>query len=138
MSVADLIEAYALGDMLMDVDFKDAVTDAMIAGSLTPDNEVYYVPATSDRIKLYDKTAPGAKIRQALVHLMATKGATRLVEEQDHPAFLVDVAKKLGEELKGGKDESVLVATAKCKYHEHKEGDENCYRTKYAKATFLG
>lgn len=129
------VAAHALGDMLMDSDFKDAVTDAFLVYTLTldKDNNTCYLPHVNVRNKLYSNTTPGSKLRQSLVHRMMRSNSASLVEEKDCTAFLVDVTKKMLE-----KDtESALAAAAKCKYHEHAEGDEHCYRTKYAKATSM-
>ncbi|EME43806.1 hypothetical protein DOTSEDRAFT_117400, partial [Dothistroma septosporum NZE10] len=63
----DLIDAYALGDMLLDVDFKDAVLDAMAANWLTTQNDLFYIPSAHQRAYLYGQTPAGSKLRQLLV-----------------------------------------------------------------------
>ncbi|PIA93510.1 hypothetical protein CB0940_04764 [Cercospora beticola] len=132
---ARLILAYRLATKILDIDFHDAITDAMIThwSSYDAEEDRYWLPHQRFRKILYNLTSPGSKARALLVHRMTTHKATRAVNKHDHPAFLADFEKKLKE-----KDpDSASLAAAKCKYHEHMPGSENCYRNKFARRTTL-
>lgn len=125
---ATLINAYALGDKLLDSDFKDAVTDAMVLCFTIMTTNETIVPHPGDRTKLYDKTAPSSKARRLLVHRMARIVNPELYGEVDCHTFLLDVA----QEAIRRDSKSTEEAAALCEFHEHAPGAENCYRTKYA------
>ncbi|KAF2217439.1 hypothetical protein CERZMDRAFT_92090 [Cercospora zeae-maydis SCOH1-5] len=132
---ARLILAYQLAIQIQDTDFHDAITDAMIThwDRLDERENRYWLPHQRFRYLLYHVTSPGSKARALLVHRMTTRKAARAVTDDDHPHFVSDLAKKRAE-----KDpEPVSAAAVRCKYHEHTPGDENCYRTKYARGVVL-
>lgn len=132
---ARLILAYRLATRILDIDFHDAITDAMIThwNSYDAEEDRYWLPHQRFRKILYNLTSPGSKARALLVHRMVTRKAARAVNNNDHPEFLADFEKKLKE-----KDpDSAPLAAAKCRYHEHMPGSENCYRTKFSRGGAL-
>ncbi|KAI5366679.1 hypothetical protein Slin14017_G043190 [Septoria linicola] len=111
-----LVEAYALGNAIMDGDFRDAITDAFMVTCATEFEGQTRLPDRATRQLFYSKTPDGSQLRKLL--------------------FLVDLARNYDER----DAESVKVAVAKCRYHEHAAGQENCYRKRYgtARMTFAG
>lgn len=120
-----LINAYALGDKLLDGDFKDAVIDAMAALEHQTCDGRKYVPGVCARTFLYHMTTPGSTARKFLIHIMAR--AKNLLTEQDDHSLLLDIA-KLNVDANA---EDTINDAAGCEFHEHKIGQINCYRTKY-------
>lgn len=124
--------AYALGDILMDFDFKDAVSDAFLAATYVKESGRGerggpWVPSSCVRREIYRMTPDTSLFRKMLVHRMTMATCCKLLDLEDSPQFVIDVALKLVE-----KDpEDVKMAAAKCKYHEHEPGEKNCYRKKY-------
>ncbi|KXT07544.1 hypothetical protein AC578_10138 [Pseudocercospora eumusae] len=124
------IQAYALGDLLMDIDFKDAIVDALMVlmhtKAQTP--ALYRLPSASNRKLLYKVTATGGKARKMLAHRIA-EGPFGLINDNEDPAMLYDIIQKLAEKNRSRS----IVAAARCDFHEHEDGEENCYRKKFAK-----
>lgn len=125
-----LTPAYVLGDTLLDSDFKDDVTDAMVQSIYTRerDGDKFMIPDHKLRLALYNVTVAGCTARRLLVHRMARFKQPELLHEDDIGAFILDMAK----EALVMDDVSTLDAAARCAFHEHATGVENCYRTKYA------
>ncbi|PPJ57155.1 hypothetical protein CBER1_08446 [Cercospora berteroae] len=132
---ARLILAYRLATRILDIDFHDAVTDSMIThwDSYDAEEDRYWLPHQRFRKILYNLTSPGSKARALLVHRMTTRKAVRAIDNNDHPEFLVDMRKKLEEK----DQDSASSAAAKCRYHEHRPGSENCYRTRFFRGGIL-
>lgn len=123
-----LVLAYALGNKVLDPDFKDAVTDAMVVSfGIKDEKGKTILPDPGPRSKLYSTTQLKSAARRLLAHRMARTTNPDLISEKDCPAFLVDVARAAIT-----KDaESTVDAAARCAFHEHVPGAENCYRNKY-------
>ncbi|KAF7195236.1 hypothetical protein HII31_03442 [Pseudocercospora fuligena] len=124
------VEAYALGDLLMDVDFKDAIMDALMVGMFTKSRQQgsYCIPGPGHRKALYEVTLPGCKARKMLAHRIAD-GAATVIKDSEDPAMLYDIMQILADKSQS----NLIVATARCDFHEHEKGEENCYRKKFAK-----
>ncbi|USW54882.1 hypothetical protein Slin15195_G082010 [Septoria linicola] len=131
-----LVEAYALGNAIMDGDFRDAITDAFMVTCATEFEGPTRLPDRATRQLFYSKTPDGSQLRKLLVHQMTAPGHATHLEASDDNQFLVDLARNYDER----DAESVKVAVAKCRYHEHAACQENCYRKKYgtARMTFAG
>ena len=123
-----LIKAYALGDKLLDSDPKDAVTDTMVLSFAPNDDNAVFLPNSSKRRTLYESTVSQSPARRLLVHRLARTTDPSLIKDKDHHTFLVDLAQEaLKREV-----ETTEEAAARCAFHEHAPGAENCYRNKYA------
>jgi len=123
-----MIDVYCSGDKLGGIDFKDVVIDAMTTALLidTSGNAHQYLPHPPRPAWIYARTTADAKARQLLVHHFARANVAHLINADDHPEFLLDLSK---ESLT--KDwESTPDAAARCKFHEHRLGADNCYRQK--------
>jgi hypothetical protein len=125
----DLTRAYALGDKLLDGDFKDAIVDSMTAMMFTTDNGRLWYPTCRQRNELVQRTTTGSTARKLLVHFMAR--AKNLLREGDDPALLFAVA-KLTVPLN---TKDTLKAASRCAFHEH--GKKECYLTKYTEVSTL-
>nr|OQO19399.1 hypothetical protein B0A51_15170 [Rachicladosporium sp. CCFEE 5018] len=122
---AILIRCYTLGDLLLDGDFKDAIADAFVCQlNTTGEDNMRYFPSRAEKHLLYKSTAPNAKLRQLAVELFAASKTPRLLFEDDPPAFLFAVAQA----SMIGQQENRKAMFAECKYHEHGEGVDACYR----------
>ena len=74
-----LASVYALGEALMDVEFKDAVSDAVRTKLRGPDGNTIWT-AVGDMITfIYDRTPPGSGMRLLLVDLFAWHAESILV-----------------------------------------------------------
>lgn len=132
-SIGRIILAYALGDALLDSDFKDAVSDALILECTTLQDDQYWVPHLEDRKILYWSTRRGSKLRSILVHMVALHDVEVISDEEPHELLLDLTRLKMNgtEKKTPGK---MVEAVANCEFHEHERGFENCYRAKYAQA----
>ncbi|KAK5120435.1 hypothetical protein LTR85_006374 [Meristemomyces frigidus] len=120
-----LVNAYILGDKLIDPDFKDVVTDAMVLLYLTKRHAgVRVYPGCSHRVKLYENTTEGSKARKLFVHLFAAYKTPHAEIERDPKEFLVDLTRS----LMLGTQEDFEKTAKTCLFHEHKDGV--CYRSK--------
>jgi hypothetical protein len=124
-----ILTAYALGDKLVDIDFKDAVSDllAMTMTTRNKDKNMYF-PGVSVVNSLYKQTQMQSKLRQPLIyHSRTSPGVEHLLSRRDDPDGLFEYA------VYGVKtfEDSKIAAVARCLFHEHGPGAENCYRTKH-------
>lgn len=126
-----LSKAYVLGEFLQDINFKDAVLDAMIvkSSSEASDGQMWF-PGGSVIRYIYEGTPESSAARRLLVDMYTYHGdGDWLKEEANDPPkqFLLDLAiavltkrsrpfKSLGSG-KGG-----------CEYHEHQPDPNNCYK----------
>lgn len=133
--VSRIVKAYALGDVLLDSDFKDAVSDAFVLQCTTFSKEksTYYIPHAKSRTLVYESTCEGSKLRALLVHRVAQSNA-KFLSDEDHYTFLLDLAKYQMDCNERNSTEATLAAASECAFHEHQPGQENCYRIKYAQA----
>ncbi|PPJ57490.1 hypothetical protein CBER1_09935 [Cercospora berteroae] len=132
-----LVEAYVLGDKILDVDYKDHVCDTLARDSLMPRNAGIWVMGAGVRRRLYENTVAGAPARRFLVGMLLMCGdISSFVTEDEPPALLHDIMSALvaGQQaaleqpaaLKQLEEEDVKA----CKFHDHEPGAENCYRNK--------
>ncbi|RMY66840.1 hypothetical protein D0863_08177 [Hortaea werneckii] len=123
-------KAYALGDRLLDQDFKDAVTDAIAFYMIMEkDNEgyEYRLPCDSSINMLYSTTTAGCTARRLVEYSIAGLLDKNSVSDTFHPAFLVGLVKELSKKKKNDLEDAV----ARCAFHEHAPGAANCYRNKF-------
>lgn len=121
-----LVAAYALGDKLLDADFKDAVVDTMAALMFRKEHGILCVMEIDERTQLFERTTSGSMARKLLVYWMAR--TKHLLREEDHHALMFEIAKMKIDIHSALQD--VLRAAAECEFHEHKAGSVHCYRTK--------
>jgi hypothetical protein len=129
-----ILDAYVLGDKLIDIDFKDAVCDLMAINlsTLLYGWRTYSVPAPEFRCALYDRTQTLSKLRQLLVRgLMELDFPGEAIERGDDPDFLFDCV-AFAKSFHSG---PVVAAVARCAFHEHVRGFQSCYRSKYKAKT---
>ncbi|KAI7698743.1 hypothetical protein KC353_g16807, partial [Hortaea werneckii] len=123
-------KAYALGDRLLDQDFKDAVTDAIAFYMIMEkDNEgyEYRLPCDSSINMLYSTTTAGCTARRLVEYSIAGLLDKNSVSDTFHPAFLVGLVKELSKKKRNDLEDAV----ARCAFHEHAPGAANCYRNKF-------
>lgn len=128
MTQGRILAAHALGDKLVDIDFKDAVSDVLAITMTTICNhEDTIFPTVPVVNALYEQTQVQSKLRQLLVHDSRSQpGFENILAPTDHPEFLFEYA------VYGKKtEESTIAAVARCAFHEHTLGAENCYRARY-------
>ncbi|KAK6435894.1 hypothetical protein LTR95_007921 [Oleoguttula sp. CCFEE 5521] len=117
-------KCYTLGDLLLDPDFRDTIADALCCQVNTVLDGMRYFPNTEAKQYLYANTAPAAKIRQLCVDLFAGCKNVEILDDEDPPEFLRAVAGAL---IAGSAVDHKAIF-ADCKYHEHGEGADACYR----------
>ncbi|KAI7698728.1 hypothetical protein KC353_g16814, partial [Hortaea werneckii] len=123
-------KAYALGDRLLDQDFKDAVTDVIAFYMIMEkDSEgyEYRLPCDSSINMLYSTTTPGCTARRLLERSIAGLVETNPVSDKFNSAFLVGLVKELTKKKKDDLEDAV----GRCAFHEHAPGAANCYRNKF-------
>ncbi|RMZ35020.1 hypothetical protein D0859_00839 [Hortaea werneckii] len=123
-------KAYALGDRLLDRDFKDAVTDAIAYYMIMEKDDQgyeYRLPCDSSINMLYSTTVPGCTARRLVEHSIAALLNKSFVSEKFNPAFLVGLVQELSKKKRDDLEDAV----AKCAFHEHAPGAANCYRNKF-------
>jgi hypothetical protein len=76
-------------------------------------------------------TKTNSKLRQLLVHASFFSSPSVDYGLEDHHQFLADFANF---KLREAQDTPAEVG-ARCGFHKHKPGKENCYRIKYGAAT---
>lgn len=97
--IARLVDAYLLGEKLMDVSFKNAVMAAIITSFCHSPRSERRFPCTADIEALYDRTTPTSPLRSLIVDLWVyvahtSKGWMRDVENVPKE-FLIDVTKAM-------------------------------------------
>ena len=128
-----LANAYILGDILQDVDFKDAVIDAMIdkSSSNALDGH-HWFPVGPVIREIYDNTLESSKARRLLVDLYTHHGdgawLYNWAAQEDLPkGFLLDLAIAL---LDKREKPELHPSGSPCEYHEHAPGESFCYRNR--------
>lgn len=122
------VAAYTLGELLKDIDFMDALNDIFVVSFSTPENGQNYFPNKMYRKLLYEQTSEGSMARKILVHKLARSLKAKDLYNEEHPAFLLDLARE-----QCAKDsESTVTAAARCAFHQHAPGEQDCYRKKHA------
>lgn len=143
--VSLLCRSYVLGDILQDVDFKDALVDAFIQKTSSSG----YLP-TEEAKYVYGNTIEGAPLHRVFATLSAeecvgfTEGNKSTIygdfvwgkNEQQYSTveFLCDVMKLVERRLNPGafpgsdENHGVKWDEKTCRYHEHKEGI--CYKAR--------
>lgn len=125
-----LVEAYLLGDKILDVDYKEKVCDALAEDSLILRNAQLWVMGTRARRRLYEDTPAGAPVRRLLIVLLLMYQDVSPVVKADEPnALLHDIMSALVAG-KPGSEKELREDIEACKFHEHEDGAENCYRNK--------
>ncbi|KAK3687004.1 hypothetical protein LTR37_019256 [Vermiconidia calcicola] len=123
-----LANVWALGAYLQATDFKDAITDAIIEKALT--DSVYQ---TMHAI-INAKSVEGAPIRRLIVDIAATRWDTETLKAQQNDPVWSDFFRDLSIALMAGRPSSVLERARweydHCAYHEHRDLNTPCYRTK--------
>jgi hypothetical protein len=128
-----MCRAYILGDVLQDVDYKDALIDAIIHQMRTAS----YWPVREAKF-VYGNTMKNSPLRRVLVAMTATElfGISNDVvygekwRKYNTLDFLSDIMELLDRRLSPGSHEenSVKWDENTCRYHEHEEG--RCYRAR--------
>ncbi|KAK4497222.1 hypothetical protein PRZ48_011672 [Zasmidium cellare] len=126
---ACLAHAFALGEELMDTEFKDTIMDALRAKAQSYNGEsIWPVAANVVRI-IYDGTPAQSPARKFIVDIYHSHAdATALDSTDGFPAeFLLDLSRiSLSRRIKTKMTEPGACSTTSCVYHEHgKEG--KCY-----------
>ena len=128
--MARLVDAWALGNYLQAIDFKDAIVDAIIqkvnrSGPL--------VPQTMHQI-VYPKSLSGTLIRRLTVDIAAYRWDTRYLKLQkidtDWSDFFLDLSVVLSDMRLAGSTSKPQFETNPCAYHEHRIRNTPCYKTK--------
>ncbi|CZT19478.1 uncharacterized protein RCC_05329 [Ramularia collo-cygni] len=120
---------YALGDKLLDLDFKDAISDVAAIMLSTVDG-LTWMPRGHEHL-LYEKLARDSKLNLLLTHKYARLSNIGDVMDESWPAgLLFNISQELLRVAKEKPVESSDNAAARCVFHEHAPGAENCYRAK--------
>ncbi|KAI9661303.1 MAG: hypothetical protein M1821_009630 [Bathelium mastoideum] len=130
-----LIEAFILGDKLLDIDFKDAVVDAIVHLTMKPDaNGTWAIPPGKNVSRLYERTLKGSKARRMMVDLHVMSATPRMFDSEEMKDeycfdFVVELLRAMFEESRDpqGKANTLLRWRNQCQYHEHGTGNP-CYK----------
>ncbi|PTB42335.1 uncharacterized protein TrAFT101_008577 [Trichoderma asperellum] len=127
-----LAQAYVLGEMLQDVNFKDAVLDAILikSRSTASDGLCWYPVGPAIRC-IYEGTPESSAARRLLVDMYTCHGheewLTEWANEDDLPKqFLLDLA-IAALKKRPQPPESLAEKVGTCEYHEHLPGSNSCY-----------
>jgi hypothetical protein len=127
------ILTYALGDKLLDIDFKDAITDAVahMLSVVRPDGEVWS-PSSVELLHLaYEKLARDCKLNLLIAHrLVRFSNIESLLKEEWPVGLLFNISRESIRKDTEGSQEDTRDVAARCAFHEHAPGAENCYRSK--------
>ena len=120
-----LINLYVLSIRLEDLDFADAVTDAMVSYFAHTKRSDWglQLPISNWKHFLYDNTPPKAKVRRLLVQMYAHVRDPVLLDERDPAEFLAETSQAM---MKGAAEDP-LMSAATCCFHEH-GNSRSCYR----------
>ncbi|PPJ52863.1 hypothetical protein CBER1_11312 [Cercospora berteroae] len=128
-----LMNAWVLGDKLLDTDFKDALMDALVGRLRDTQAFAGLRLATSF---IYSKTPDGSAPRRLLTDIYTYHGASWWVDEVMHSGlqetYAVDFLKDLSKRQLTQRGPSILnsaaymAAKTSCAYHDHKPG--KCFR----------
>lgn len=131
--ISDGVKAYLCGSVLLDSDFMDAVLDALTVDLCTFEDGTNFLPHEDLIALAYDKTPQDSILRKLLVYRHANaKNISELITENHDPRFVLELAKlTAGSTRPPPCSGNVISAAARCDFHEHKPGVEDCYRTKY-------
>jgi hypothetical protein len=122
-----LVEGYIFGEKVQNVDFKDAVLDAIV--------KCFPIPSKKNKVccppvlcvdKAYGGTPEGSQLRKLLVAIYATRGSRAWLRGTTSMEFLADLAARLLDERKWPTTGLDLTG---CEFHQHGD-DEPCYRIK--------
>ncbi|KAM0244828.1 hypothetical protein ACHAQJ_010712 [Trichoderma viride] len=124
-----LAKAYALGEMLQDVNFKDAVLDAIMikSRSKASDGRCWYPIGPAIRY-IYEGTPESSAARRLLVDMYTYQGRgewlTEWVNKDDLPKeFLLDLAIA----ALNKRPQPLAHKKGSCEYHEHLPDPNSCY-----------
>lgn len=127
-----LAKAYALGEMLQDVNFKDAVLDAILIKSQSEasDGRNWYPVGPAIRC-IYEGTPESSAARRLLVDMYTYHGhgdwLTEWASKDDLPKqFLLDLA-IAALQKRPRPPESLAHKAGTCEYHEHLPDPNSCY-----------
>jgi len=131
-----LANAYVLGDMLQDGNFKDAIIDAIIDKSNTSALDgKNWLPVGPVISCIYDNTVQSAKARRLLVDFYVRLGSGDLLHDwsdmKEIPKeFLFDLAIELLNKRPRPSGSHPITKT--CEYHEHGPLPTLCYKDRQA------
>lgn len=129
----EAIRAYALGSVLLDFDFMDAVIDAIAVETCTMEEGRNILPNDVIITLAYNKTPQNSTLRKLLVYRHATiSNMAELLTEEHDARFILDLAKLMADSAspEPSREDFISIA-AGCDFHGHEPGAENCYRTKH-------
>lgn len=126
-----LIQAYVLGEKIMDGPFKDALVDAMAKrASVVPPGDKRWFPHVDWLKLLYAGTPSGSQARELIVEAYVNFSYTKGLDDEYPKDFLLDIANSFLRKGDKGADRAKFIAdTETCKYHQHEPGVEHCYRS---------
>lgn len=124
-----IVLTYSLGDALLDVSFKDAITDAVSVMLKTIRSDGHsWMPDEEGLSLAHDKLPWDSKLNLLFAHSYARlPNASDLINETQPAGLLFNMTQELIRPFEETKD-----AVARCVFHEHAPGAENCYRSKRA------
>lgn len=111
-----LIDAYLIGLSVEDLNFRDAIIDAMATILCGLKHFGAFIPPVQLRYRLYDKTPEGCTARMLLAHRCSPRSLHHLIGVNDHEEFLRDIRAQIR-----GPNRLVptLNAVKQCQFHEH-------------------
>ena len=136
-----LAKAYVLGEQMGDINFKDAVIDAIVDKSNTATTDKKRWSPVGPVIRcIYDNTPETSPARQLLVDLYAVSGRSKWLHTWAKKSdltkdFLYDLSIALFKQKQDptGKRDKPTYGT--CVYHQHPPGLEFCYKNQSLKRT---
>lgn len=119
-----LFDSYIFGEKIQDSNFKDALMDAVINKM----NTIKHFPHSVQQV--YQNTPQNSPARRLLVDVCLYYDNELFVQmAAGNAEYLQDVALASMNAKKTERDFTCPVEGS-CEYHEHAEGEENCYKKK--------
>ena len=117
-----LFDSYIFGKKIQDSNFKDALMDAII-------NKINTINEFPDRVQqVYQNTPQNSPARRLLVEACLYYDSEAFTQmAAGNAEYLQDVALAFMNAKKTKRD-FTCPAEESCEYHEHAEGEENCYK----------
>ncbi len=116
-----LVKAYVLGEQFLDIEFKDAVVDAIVCKL---DKTKMFDPRLTHAV--YDNTPARSPLRRLWQDVYMWLGVTSWLDEEVlggpvHGGFATDLSRRQME-MRGCTSFPAVLQPADCRHHEHQEG----------------
>lgn len=122
-----LISLFVFGEKIQDGQLKDAVIDAIILSTNTPDKNGNRWYPTGAVNAAYKGTPANSPLRTLLVDMYVQHGTSKWIHNTTNTDFLLDVSRALLDTQRTEQyPDPTSAAVSSCQYHQHTT-DDRCY-----------